>query len=262
MIPLIQSLILGVVEGITEFLPISSTAHLVLTSELLKIPQTNFQKSFEIIIQLGAIFAVVFLYWRKLLTDMGTVKRVAIAFLPTGVLGLIFYKVVKTYLLGNVLVIVWALLIGGVLLIAFEIWNSKKGIISLKEEMAEPHSITYKQALTIGLFQAIAMVPGVSRSASTIIGGLLLGINRKTIVEFSFLLAVPTMLAATGLDLVKNYGEFQGQNLSFLIVGFISAFIMALISVKFLLRYVENHDFKAFGIYRIGIGLLFLLFFI
>ncbi len=250
---LLHSIILGIVEGVTEFLPISSTAHLILSANLLKLPQTEYLKSFEIVIQLGAILSVVVLYWRSLL-NIEVIKRLIIAFIPTGIIGLIFYKLAKQYLLGNTSVVLWALLLGGIFIILFEYKYKEQATVS--QEIA---TISYRQCLAIGLFQSIAIVPGVSRSAATVIGGLLLGLNRKTIVEFSFLLAVPTMLAATGLDLLKNYKEFSSSQFGYLGVGFIISFIVALLSIKFLLRYIKNHDFKAFGFYRIVIAILFWL---
>jgi undecaprenyl-diphosphatase len=246
------SIILGVVEGITEFLPISSTAHLILTADILKLAQTEFMKSFEIIIQLGAILAVVALYWKKL-WEIETIKKLIVAFIPTGILGLAFYKIVKSYLLGSLDVILWSLFLGGIFLIIFEKWHSEKQ--SATEDIS---NITYKQCLYLGLFQSVAMIPGVSRSASTIIGGLALGLKRKTIVEFSFLLAVPTMMAATGLDLVKNANSFSLDQFNFLAVGFVTSFVMAIIGIKFLLSYIQKRSFVVFGIYRIVIVVLFL----
>ncbi len=243
--------ILGIVEGLTEFLPISSTGHLILASQLLNLTQSDFQKSFEVIIQLGAILSVVVLYWKSFL-KIEVLKRLFVAFLPTGIIGLALYKVVKTYLLGNEMVVLWALLLGGIVIIAFELWHKEK------EGEVEPiEHISYKKSFLIGLFQALAIIPGTSRSAATIVGGLALGLKRKTIVEFSFLLAVPTMLAATGLDLVKNASSFSTDQAGALAVGFIVSFVVALFSIKFLLKYVRNHTFIAFGVYRIAVALLF-----
>ena len=251
---LVHSIILGVVEGITEFLPVSSTGHLILASALLGIAQTDFQKTFEIVIQLGAILAVVVLYWRAFL-NIEVLKRVAVAFIPTGIIGLALYKVVKTYLLGNDAVVLWALGLGGVALIVFEYIHTEK-----EHARASILEISYTQAALIGLFQSLAIVPGVSRSAATIVGGLLVGLKRRTIVEFSFLLAVPTMLAASGLDLLKTSAAFTGGELAQLAVGFVVAFIVALFSIRFLLQYVRTHTFVPFGIYRIAVALAFYLF--
>lgn len=248
-----HAIVLGVVEGVTEFLPISSTGHLLLAGELLHIPATNFQKSFDIIIQLGAIFSVVVLYARTL-CRLETLKKLVIAFIPTGIIGLTLYHTVKTYLLGNNQVVLWALGIGGLALIAFEFWHRESDIPAQSVE-----EISYAQAATIGLFQSLAIIPGVSRSAATIVGGMLLGLRRATIVEFSFLLAVPTMLAATGLDLARNASLFSIDQFEVLLIGFGISFVTALLSITFLLRFIRNHTFIPFGIYRIIITLVFSL---
>jgi len=254
---IIQSFIMGIVEGLTEFLPISSTAHLILTGELLKIPSTDFLKSFEISIQLGAILSVVILYWKKVWSNLGIIWKIAAAFIPTSIIGLIFYKIVKTYLMESTLTIAISLLIGGIIIILFENWYAKKKIDETEDE-TDLNKITYKQAITLGVVQALAIIPGVSRSGATIIGGLAQGIKRKTIVEFSFLLAIPTMLAATALDIYKNPTIFTSDQLVVWVVGFIVSFITAIIGVKFLIRYVQKNDFKAFGWYRIILGLIIL----
>jgi len=248
----LHTLILGIVEGVSEFLPISSTGHLILTSYLLHLKQTDFQKSFEISIQLGAILSVVVLYWRALLVNFEILKRVITAFIPTAILGFIFYKIIKRVLLGSNTVVLYSLLIGGIFLVLFELWHREKE--SASEELSD---ISYSKSFIIGLCQAVAMIPGVSRSAATIIGGLILGIKRKTIVEFSFLLAVPTMVAATGLDLMKSGGHFSMEEFYLLLMGFVSSFITALLSIKWLIHFIKNHTFISFGIYRILIFLLF-----
>jgi undecaprenyl-diphosphatase len=246
-----QALVLGIVDGLTEFLPISSTGHLILAAKLLGLAQTDFQKSFEIVIQLGAIGAVVVLYWRQFLRPE-VLTRVVVAFLPTGAIGLVLYPLVKSYLLGNESVVLLALFLGGVILIVFEVFYREPS-------GAAPgiKSITYLQAISIGLFQAVAIVPGVSRSGATIVGGLAMGLTRGTIVEFSFLLAVPTMLAATGLDLVKNASSFSVGQSGALAVGFVASFIVAMLSIKLLLAYVRTRTFIAFGIYRIAAAAMF-----
>jgi undecaprenyl-diphosphatase len=254
---ILHSIILGIIEGITEFLPISSTGHLILSAKLLQIAESNFTKSFEIIIQLGAILAVLVLYWKKLLMNWEIFKRVVVAFIPTGVIGLAIYKIIKTYLLGSETVVLWSLLLGGLILIIFEKYYHEK-----KTPVDDMMNITYKQALALGLFQSIAIIPGISRSAATIIGGLLLGLKRKTIVEFSFLLAIPTMVAATGLDLIKNSDSFSSSEFDTLAVGFIVSFVVAIVAVKWLLKYIQNHTFTLFGYYRIIIAILFFIFLI
>lgn len=250
---ILDSAILGVVEGITEFLPVSSTGHLILAGELLGLPSTEFLKSFEIAIQLGAIMAVVLLYWRSFL-DLGILKRILAAFIPTAVIGLLLHDLAKQYLLGNVTVVLVALAVGGVALIIFELLHKEK-----EEAMQDVRSITYTQAVVVGIFQAIAIIPGVSRSAATIVGGLVMGIGRVAIVEFSFLLAVPVMAAATGLDLLKSAGTFSSADFANLAVGFVVSFVVALISIRFLLQYVRKHTFIPFGIYRILAALVFFL---
>jgi undecaprenyl-diphosphatase len=250
----ITAVILGIVQGISEFLPISSTGHMILTSHLMGLEHTEFLKSFEIAIQAGTILSVVVLYGRTLLVDIEVLKRVIVAFLPTGILGLTLYRMIKGYLLGSEAVVLWSLLIGGVILIVFERWYREK-----PDAATEIRHISYKNALIIGLFQSIAMIPGVSRSASTIVGGLLLGLNRKTIVEFTFLLAVPTMLAATGYDLIKSGSQFTAGEFKYLLAGFFTAFVVALISIKFLLRFIKTHTFIPFGVYRIALVVCWVL---
>lgn len=248
---ILDSVILGIVEGLTEFLPVSSTGHLILAGDLLGLPSTEFLKSFEIAIQLGAILAVVALYWRSFL-DIEVLKRVIVAFIPTGIIGLLLYSVAKTYLLGNSQVVLWALLLGGIALIAFELLHKEKEGAS-----EDVRSISYLQSFWIGVCQALAIIPGVSRSAATILGGLFLGVGRVAIVQFSFLLAVPVMFAATGLDMYKSAGSFSTDDFGLLTVGFVVSFIVALASIRFLLGYVRKHTFIPFGIYRIVIALLF-----
>ncbi|MDD5464839.1 MAG: undecaprenyl-diphosphate phosphatase [Candidatus Omnitrophica bacterium] len=245
-------LIFGIVEGITEFLPVSSTGHLMLTAKLLRISQSEFIKSFEIAIQLGAILAVVVLYWDRLMKSREIWKRLAVAFLPAALIGALFYKMIKRYLLGNNEVVLWSLFIGGLFLIIFELLHREK-----KDAVEELSAVSYPQALVIGLFQSVAMVPGVSRAAATIIGGLVVGLKRKTIVEFSFLLAIPTMLAATALDLFKSAQVFKPEQFVSLGTGFIVSFLVALAAIKFLLSFIKRHSFVAFGVYRVIIALVF-----
>lgn len=248
---LFDSIILGIVEGITEFLPVSSTGHLILTSSLLGIEHTEFVKTFEIAIQFGAILSVVVFYWRSFL-DVEVLKRLATAFLPTAIIGLTAYKFIKAYLLGNEPVVVAALALGGIALIVFELIHKEH------DGFADGlHQITYKQAFLVGIFQSIAIVPGVSRSAATILGGLFLGIRRVSIVEFSFLLAVPTMLAATALDLLKTGGTLTSDEWLALVIGSVVSFIVALASIVWLLKFVRSHTFISFGIYRIILSALF-----
>jgi undecaprenyl-diphosphatase len=250
---LFHSLILSVVEGITEFLPISSTGHLVLSSKILGIPQTEFVKSFEIFIQLGAILAVVVLYFETLTKNLKIWRPILIAFIPTAILGALFYKVIKSYLLGNELVTLFALLIGGIFLIVVERFQNRK----VKDISLE--NMSTKQALLIGLSQSVSIIPGISRAAATIIGGMFLGLDRKKATEFSFLLAIPTMLAATSFDFIKSDFNFSADQLLTLTVGFIGSFITALFTIKFLVKYLQNHSLLAFGVYRIILCLLYWL---
>ena len=249
---LFHALILGIVEGITEFLPISSTAHLILTSHLLHLAESEFVKSFEIIIQLGAILSVVVLYWKRF-WNWDVLTKLVVAVLPTGVIGLTVYKAIKGYLLGNVPVVLTALVVGGIALIVFERFKDQRDAGD-----ADLSQITYKKAFLIGLFQAIAVIPGVSRSAATIVGGSLIGVSKRTIVDFSFMLAVPTMIAASGLELVKGRAALVGHY-DLLAVGFVVSFITAIIAVKSFLGYIKNRDFAAFGWYRIILAAVYFL---
>ncbi|MCL5433218.1 MAG: undecaprenyl-diphosphate phosphatase [Patescibacteria group bacterium] len=249
-----QSIILSIVEGVTEFLPISSTGHLILVSKLLNIPQTDFVKSFEIIIQLGAIFSIIFLYWKRVLQSKIIWKQILIAFIPAAVIGFIFYKIIKGFLIGNEYVTLWALFIGGVLLIILELVHKEQD-----HHADSVEKISLKTAFFIGIFQAISVIPGVSRAGATIAGGLLFGVKRKQAVEFSFLLAVPTMIAATALDLVETKISFTPNELFILALGIIISFLVAIAAVKFLLSFIQNHTFIPFGIYRIILSILFWL---
>jgi len=236
---------LGIIEGITEFLPVSSTGHLILASKLLGLPETEFLKTFEIAIQLGAILSVVVLYARSFLLRLEVIKRLMAAFVPTAILGFIFYKIVKTYFLGNAHIVTFALFFGGLFMILFErAYKEKPGA---EEDISK---LSYKSAVLIGIFQSFAMVPGISRSAATIIGGLVLGMKRKAIVEFSFLLAVPTMLAATVLDVLKSDAVLTADTLPLLGTGFAVAFVVAIVAIKWLLGFIKKHNFVSFGVYR------------
>jgi undecaprenyl-diphosphatase len=250
----LEAVILGIVEGITEFLPISSTGHLILTASILKIPSTEFLKSFEIAIQLGAILSVVVLYWRSIIFDFNMLKKVILAFIPTAFVGAILYKWIKLYLLGNSHVVLWSLFIGGILIAAFEVYYKTQA--SAKKSL----EVNYKQAFFIGIFQSMAVIPGVSRAAATIIGGLMLGLHRSTIVEFSFLLAIPTMLAATAFDLMKSATSFNLDQFVLLFVGFTVSFFTAILAIKFLIFFIKKHNFIPFAIYRIILALLLFIF--
>jgi undecaprenyl-diphosphatase len=251
---IIQSIIIGLVEGLTEFLPVSSTAHMIISSKLMGITATEFNKTFEIVIQLGAILAVVILYFKQLL-KWENIKKLITAFIPTALIGFGLYKIVKSFLMESLPLITGALLVGGLILIIFEFWHKDR-----EEKGNGLADISYRQCFYIGLFQALAIIPGVSRSAATIIGGLALGLKRRTIVEFSFLLAVPTMLAASGWDLLQSASNISSDQLVILAIGFLTAFVVGGLSVKFFLKYIQKYNFTPFGIYRIILGLLLLLF--
>ena len=248
---ILEALILGIVEGITEFLPVSSTAHLILAGRILGHADPQFAKSFDIIIQFGAILSVVVLYWRKF-WHWDVLKKLAIAFVPTGIIGLTVYRVLKDYLLDNLTVILLALVIGGIGLIIFE-----RRQRPTRDEI-DFSEITVGRALLIGVFQAIAIIPGVSRSAATIVGGSIIGISKRTIVEFSFMLAVPTMLAATVYDLYKSQDAISG-NYSALAVGFVVSFVTAIIAIKSFLAFIKKRSFAAFGWYRIVLAVAYFL---
>ncbi len=242
----LHALVLGVIEGLTEFLPVSSTAHLILASHFLGLPQTESLKTFEIAIQLGAILAVLALYGKKLLLDRRTLLLTLAAFVPTAIIGFALHDLVKDVLLESVPVILWALSVGGVVLIAFDVLRPRP------PNNPEPQRpLTLRQAVGVGFCQALALVPGVSRSAATIVGGQLLGADRRTIVEFSFLLAIPTMTAATALDLLKSADSFTSANFLPFLIGFVTSFLVALACIRWFLAFIRTRSFAAFGIYRI-----------
>src|SRR3989338_6797984 len=218
-----DSIILGIIEGFTEFLPISSTGHLILVSKLLGLDSDDFLKSFQIIIQLGAILAVIVIYFKRIISDYELIKRAVIAFIPTAIAGFFMYRTIKS-LLGSDEVVLITLLLGGLFIIIFEKFIYK---FKIRTEF------TYKDAFLIGIFQILALVPGVSRAAATIIGGMFLGMHRRDITEFSFILAIPTMLAASGYDLYKNYELFTAADLNLLLIGFITSFVVAIFAIKF-----------------------------
>ncbi|MBI2611716.1 undecaprenyl-diphosphate phosphatase [Candidatus Gottesmanbacteria bacterium] len=249
---IIQAIILSIVEGVTEFLPISSTGHLVLASNLLNIPQTPFVKSFEIFIQLGAILAVFSLYWKTLFTQKNIWRTLFIAFLPTLVVGFLFYPVIKGFLIGNSFLTTLMLFLGGVLLIFIEYkyLASHKVRINLS-------TLSAQQSFLIGVVQSFSVVPGVSRAAATIFGGIFIGLSRKEAVLFSFLLAVPTMMAATGYDLFKSGFYFSMNEFTLLAIGFFGSFMTAYLTMKYFLRYIAHHTFIPFGVYRIVLAIAF-----
>ncbi|WP_281951649.1 undecaprenyl-diphosphate phosphatase [Nitrosophilus kaiyonis] len=250
---IIQAIIFGIVEGLTEFLPVSSTGHMILASKLMGIEQTSFQKSFEVIIQLGSILAVVYAFKDKIFHNLNLWKKLIVGFIPTGILGFTLYKIIKSLFAPST--VAYMLVIGGVIFLLVEYFYKEK-----EHHIENVENVSYIQAFLIGIFQSFAMIPGTSRSGATIIGGLLIGLKRKAAAEFSFLLAVPTMFAATGYDILKHFNEFELSNITALTVGFLTSFFVALIIIKWFLNFIKKHTFIPFGIYRIIIGLLFINF--
>jgi undecaprenyl-diphosphatase len=252
----LQIIILSIVEGITEFLPISSTAHIDIARELLGIVSTDFIKSFEITIQLGAICAVLFLYGKHVLKSARYIRNVIIAFIPTAIIGFILYKVIKSFLLGNILLAAVMLVVGGIVIIVFERRNSKE----IFDPSISIETLPTKKLLLLGVAQALAVVPGVSRSGAVIIGGRALGLSKTLITEFSFVLAVPTMFAAVVYDLYKSGFAFTSMQWGDITLGFVVSFIIAFIVIKWLLSYIKTHSFELFGWYRVVVGAIIIIY--
>ncbi len=248
-----EAVLLAIVEGITEFLPISSTGHMILTSSLLGIAADEFTKNFTVIIQFGAILSVLVLYWNRFLQSVDFYTKLLIAFLPAAVFGFFLNDFVDS-LLENVIVVAVTLLMGGIFLLYLDKLFPPKDI---KEDEQQP--ITYPSAFKIGLFQVIAMIPGVSRSAATIVGGLSQGLSRKNAAEFSFFLAVPTMFAATCYKLLKMYKTIQPEQINVLLIGNVVAFVVALIAIKSFIGFVTKNGLRVFGYYRIALGLVIIV---
>ena len=247
-----DSIILGVVEGLTEFLPISSTGHLIVVSKFLGLEQTNAHKTFEVAIQLGSILAVLFLFAKRLLVDKMLWLKIIIAFLPTAIFGFLFYKTIKA--LFGVESVAIMLIIGGFIFLIVEYFRRNHD--DSKDKTID--DLTIKEALIIGLFQSLSMVPGTSRSGATMIGGLFTGLSRKSAAEFSFLLAIPTMFVATFYDLYKNRSEMIIDDYSLLAIGFVTAFVVAFFTVKAVMNFLTTHTFIVFGVYRIIFGIFLL----
>lgn len=250
---LIQSIIIAIVEGLTEFLPISSTGHMIITERLLGVESNEFTKLFTVAIQLGAIVAVVVLYFKKFVAfkDWKFYAKLLVAVIPALVFGKLFADKIDA-LLESPLTVAITMLLGGIVLLFID--NAFKN-----PTIEEEPKITYSKALMIGLWQCIAMIPGVSRSAASIIGGMQQKLTRKLAAEFSFFLAVPTMAAATGYKLLKGYKTFTGEHITLLAVGNIVAFIVALLAIKFFIGYLQKHGFRIFGWYRIIAGIILLV---
>jgi len=249
----LEAIIIAIVEGITEFLPISSTGHMIITSSVMGIRDQPFTKTFEIAIQLGAILAVVVLYWRKFFdfTKWKFYLKLIVAVIPALLLGFLFSKRIDV-LLESPTVVAISLLVGGIFLLFIDnIFN--------KHSIAKEEDISYGRAFIIGVWQCVAMIPGVSRSAASIIGGMQQKLTRKLAAEFSFYLAVPTMIAATGYKLTKEYKNIQAEEIKLLAIGNLVAFIVAVLAIKFFIGFLQKHGFKIFGVYRIIAGLVLLV---
>ncbi len=246
---IITATILGLVEGITEFLPISSTAHLIISSKLLNIPQTEFQKFFEVFIQSGAILAVVFIYWKIIIKNKSLLINIILSFIPTAVVGLLLHKVIKGVFFESFTLIAASLFVIGLFFIIFE-YLLKKKIVKTDKKIIQ---MTIVQALLIGVGQSLAVVPGVSRAGAVILTMMILGFNREESALYSFVLAVPTLLAASLLDFIKTDPQliFTGNNPLFLFIGLITSFFSALIAIKWFVSFLQKNSLSGFGVYRI-----------
>lgn len=251
-----QTVVIAIVEGLTEYLPVSSTGHMIITEKLLNIPDTDYTKMFTVAIQLGAILAVVVLYWKKFfdIKNWQLYPKLIVGVLPAIILGLLFSKKIDA-LLESTLTVAISLLVGGVVLLFIDKAFNNPRIHSEKE-------VSFPNAFIIGTWQCLAMIPGVSRSAASIIGGMQQKLTRSAAAEFSFFLAVPTMLAATGYKLFKHYkdtGGFTGEEIKQLAIGNVVAFVVAMIAIKFFIGFLQKHGFRVWGIYRIIVGIALLI---
>lgn len=251
----IQAIVLAIIEGITEFLPISSTGHMIIASSFFGIAHDDFTKLFTVVIQLGAILSVVVLYFKRFFQTLDFYFKLFVAFIPAVVFGLLFSKKIDA-LLENPVTVAVSLVLGGIILLKVDDWFAPK------EETQTTDEISYLTALKIGLFQCLAMIPGVSRSGASIIGGMAQKLSRTTAAEFSFFLAVPTMLGATVkkcYDYYKDGYVLSDQQINLLIIGNIVAFIVAMLAIKSFIGYLSKHGFKMFGYYRIIAGTAILI---
>ncbi|MFN8246699.1 MAG: undecaprenyl-diphosphate phosphatase [Ferruginibacter sp.] len=250
-----QTIIVAIVEGLTEYIPVSSTGHMIITEKLLGIPDNDYTKMFTVAIQLGAILAVVVLYWKKFMnfTNIQFYLKLMTGVIPAVILGLLFSKKIDL-LLESSLTVAISLLVGGIVLLFVDNLFNKPYVESEKE-------VSFFQSFSIGIWQCLAMIPGVSRSAASIIGGMQQNLTRSAAAEFSFFLAVPTMLAATGYKLFKHYresGGFTGEEIRLLAIGNLVAFVVAILAIRFFIGFLKKHGFRLWGIYRIVIGLILL----
>ena len=244
----LEAVIIAIVEGLTEFLPVSSTGHMIITQELLGMEISDFIKAFTVNIQFGAILSVVVLYWKRFIQTIDFYYKLFAAFIPAAVIGYIASDLIDS-LLENVVVVAVMLVLGGIVLIFVDKWFNNP---------SKDQSISYPSAFKIGLFQCIAMIPGVSRSAATIIGGMVEKLDRKTAAEFSFFLAVPTMFAASVYKLLQNSHTFGSGDIDILLVGNVVGFVVAMIAIKTFISLLTRYGFKWFGYYRIVVGLVIL----
>lgn len=244
----VEVLILSLIEGLTEFIPVSSTGHLILTNALMKNPSTEFTKAFDVIIQFGAILAVVYLYRERLKWNPHYYRQILFAFLPTAIIGFILKNKIDL-LLESTTVVAISLIIGGLILIGVDSWFKNR----------TPKELTDKSSVLIGLFQSISMIPGVSRSAATIIGGQFTGLSRQKAAEFSFILAIPTMAAASSYKLWKIRQIIDPSQTTTLALGVVLSFVFAVFAIKFFISILNKYGFKYFGYYRIVLGVLVLL---
>jgi undecaprenyl-diphosphatase len=245
----IEAIIIAIVEGITEFLPVSSTGHMIITQELLGMEIDDFVKAFTVNIQFGAILSVVVLYWKRFFQSLQFYYKLLVAFIQAAVIGFLAGDFIDS-MLESVVVVAVMLVLGGVVLVFVDKWFNKP---------AADQTVTYPTAFKIGLFQCIAMIPGVSRSAATIIGGMTQKLGRKTAAEFSFFLAVPTMFAAAGYKLMQNYQTITAENIDILLIGNAVAFVVAMIAIKSFISFLTKYGFRVFGYYRILVGLAILI---
>lgn len=247
-----QAVVIAIVEGLTEFLPVSSTGHMVIMQAVLGLEPTEFTKTYMVNIQFGAILSVVALYWKRFFRSWGFYGKLLVAFIPAAIFGLLFGDAIDL-LLENVAVVAVALLLGGIVLLFVDQWFKPKGV----------EEVSYGRAFGIGLCQCIALVPGVSRSAATIIGGMALGLTRKHAAEFSFFLAVPTMAAASAYKMLQGWKAdpalFSGDHIGLLLLGNAVAFIVAWLAIRSFVGFLTRHGFRVFGWYRIALGLLLLI---
>jgi undecaprenyl-diphosphatase len=242
-----EAIIIAIIEGITEFLPISSTGHMIITSSMMGIQSDEFTKAFTVIIQLGAILSVLVLYWKRFFQSFDFYWKLFLAFIPAAVFGLLFNDYIDALLESSITVAI-TLVLGGLYLLVVD--RQFRANESKSVQIVRP-----KNAISIGFFQVIAMIPGVSRSAATIIGGLYNGFNRKQAAEFSFFLAVPTMFAATAYKLLKIKDSISTEQIDYLIVGSLVAFVVGMLAIKFFISFLTRRGFKIFGYYRIILGL-------